>query len=102
MLPITVTAVNRRQARHLLADKSDICRARHAYVRVELEDDILHLARDLIQRRPSRGYDTVHLTSALRLKIGLGEEITFAAADERLLKQAEKLQFLNVETARVS
>ncbi|MEX0806003.1 MAG: type II toxin-antitoxin system VapC family toxin [Candidatus Binatia bacterium] len=76
----------------------------HAYLRVELGDDILLLARDLIQRHPLRGYDAVHLASALRLKIALGEEITFAAADERLLKaaEAEKLQFLNVETARVS
>jgi predicted nucleic acid-binding protein len=76
----------------------------HAYVRVGLEDDILLLARDLIQRRPLRGYDAVHLASALRLKIALGEEITFAAADERLLKaaEAENLEFLNVETADVS
>lgn len=76
----------------------------HAYLRVGLGDDILLLARDLIQRHPLRGYDAVHLASALRLKIALGEEITFAAADERLLKaaEAEKLQFLNVETARVS
>ena len=76
----------------------------HAYLRVELGDDVLLLARDLIQRHPLRGYDAVHLASALRLKIALGEEITFAAADERLLKaaEAEKLQFLNVETARVS
>ena len=76
----------------------------HAYVRVGLEDDILLLARDLIQRRPLRGYDAVHLASALRLKTALGKEITFAAADEQLLNasEAEKLQFLNVETARAS
>jgi len=76
----------------------------HAYLRVELEDDILLLARDLIQRRPLRGFDAVHLASALRLKVALGEEITFAASDERLLKaaEAEKLESLNVETALVS
>ena len=60
----------------------------HAYLRVELEDDILLLARDLIQRRPLRGFDAVHLASALRLKIVLGEEVTFAT-DGRLLKAAE-------------
>lgn len=76
----------------------------HAYLRVELEDDILLLARDLIQRRPLRGFDAVHLASALRLKIALGEEVTFAAADGRLLKAAEgeNLEPLNVETAAVS
>ena len=69
-----------------------------AYLRVELGDDILLLARDLIQRRPLRGFDAVHLASALRLKLALGETITFAAADERLLKaaEAENLEPLNV------
>jgi predicted nucleic acid-binding protein len=76
----------------------------HAYLRVELEDDILLLARDLIQRRPLRGFDAVHLASALRLKIALGEKVTFAAADGRLLKAAEgeNLEPLNVEIAAVS
>jgi predicted nucleic acid-binding protein len=76
----------------------------HAYVRVGLEDNVLILARDLIKRHPLRGYDAVHLASALGLKIALGEEITFAAADGRLLKaaEAEKLLPLNVETAPVS
>jgi hypothetical protein len=69
-----------------------------------LEDNVLLLARDLIQRRPLRGFDAVHLASALSLKIALGEEITFAAADGRLLKaaEAENLDPLNVEISRVS
>ena len=75
-----------------------------AYLRVELEDNILLLARDLVQRRPLRGYDAVHLASAISLKIALGEEIAFAAADGRLLKAAavENLDPLNVEVSRVS
>ena len=75
-----------------------------AYLRVELEDDILLLARDLIQRRPLRGFDAIHLASAVKLKIALSETITFAAADGRLLKaaEAENLKPLNVETALVS
>ena len=75
-----------------------------AYLRVELEDNVLLLARDLIQRRPLRGFDAVHLASALSLKIALGEVITFAAADGRLLKaaEAEHLEPLNVEISRVS
>jgi predicted nucleic acid-binding protein len=73
-----------------------------SYLRVELQDDILFLARDLVQRHPLRGFDSVHLASALSLKNALGEEITFAAADGRLLRaaEAEKLEPLNVETAR--
>ena len=74
-----------------------------AYLRVELQDDVLFLARDLIQRHPLKGFDAVHLASALSLRSALGEEITFAAADKRLLRAAgaEKLEPFNVETARV-
>lgn len=73
-----------------------------AYLRVELQDSILLLARDLIRRYPLRGFDAVHLASAVSLKAALGEDITFAAADARLLRAAaaENLESLNVETAR--
>ena len=72
-----------------------------AYVRVELNEGILVLACDLIQRHPLRGFDAVHLASALSLRNALGERITFVAADRRLLKAAEseKLDVLNIETA---
>ncbi len=72
-----------------------------AYIRVDLRDEILVLARDLIRRHPLRGFDAIHLASALSLKRALGEEITFTAADDRLLRaaKAERLRALNVETA---
>lgn len=75
-----------------------------AYIRVELRDEILQLARELIQRHPLRGFDAIHLASALSLKTGLGGDMTFAVADERLLRaaSAEELEALNVETARGS
>ena len=74
-----------------------------AYIRIDLRDEILLLARDLIQRHPLRGFDAIHLASALSLKDTLDEEITFAAADDRLLRaaEAERLRALNVETAKV-
>jgi predicted nucleic acid-binding protein len=70
-----------------------------AYVRLDLQDEILVLARDLIRRHPLRGFDAIHLASALSLKAALGEDVTFAAADERLLRaaRAERLRPLNVE-----
>lgn len=75
-----------------------------AYIRVDMRDEILLLARDLIQRHPLRGFDAIHLASALILKSALGEAITFAAADERLLQAAaaERLLALNVEKAQTS
>jgi len=70
-----------------------------AYIRVDLFDELLVIARDLIQRHPLRGYDAIHLASAISLKNGLGQQVSFSAADERLLRAAEKesLEVINVE-----
>lgn len=70
-----------------------------AYVRLDVQGEVLLLARDLIHRHPLRGSDAIHLASALSLKTALGEDVTFAAADERLLRaaRAERLQPLDVE-----
>jgi predicted nucleic acid-binding protein len=72
-----------------------------AYVRVDLHDEVLVLARDLLRRHPLKGFDAIHLASALSLSTALSEEITFAAADTRLLDaaRAERLRALNVERA---
>jgi len=71
-----------------------------AYVRLELTDEVLSIARELIRRYPLRGFDAIHVASALILQTNLGEPITFAGADERQLQAAarEKLASLNVET----
>lgn len=69
------------------------------YIRLELLDDLLLVARRVIQRHPLRGFDAIHLASALTLKNGTNQDITFAAADRRLLRaaQLERLRALNVE-----
>jgi predicted nucleic acid-binding protein len=70
-----------------------------AYVRVALRDDVLLLARDLIQRHPLRGFDAIHLASALILQAALAEDMTFVASDDRLLMaaRAERLRATNPE-----
>lgn len=72
-----------------------------SYVRVELQQNILFLARDLIQRHPLRGFDALHLASAISLARALAEPVTFVAADRRLLKagEAESLRVVDIETA---
>ncbi len=76
----------------------------NAYIRVELNDDLLMLARDLIGRHGLKGFDAIHLASAVSLKDAIGEEVTFAAADRRLLRAAaaEGLRAVNVEIQRNS
>lgn len=70
-----------------------------ACIQVELTDEVLRLARDVIQRRAIRGFDAIHVASALELKRRLSEEMTFAAADRPLLRAArsEGLSPLDVE-----
>jgi hypothetical protein len=72
-----------------------------SYVRVDLRDEILRLARDLIRQHPLRGFDAIHLASALSVKRAVGEDLTFGAVDVRLLRAAESegLTSINVEAA---
>jgi predicted nucleic acid-binding protein len=61
-----------------------------AYLRVDLADPLLLIIRDLVRRHPLRGFDAIHLASAIRLQQQLGEEIRIVASDERLLAAAEE------------
>lgn len=72
-----------------------------AYVRVELHGDVLDAARELIRRHGLRGFDGVHLASAAILQRGLGEPVTFVAADDRLLRaaSAERMATIDIEAA---
>lgn len=59
---------------------------------VGLSDDILHLAAELTQRRPLRGFDAIHLATALTLtqsftNAGL-PSLTFVSADASLCTSA--------------
>jgi predicted nucleic acid-binding protein len=72
-----------------------------SYSAVELREDILRSARDLIQHHAIRAADAIHLASALHFQAGVGQAVTFVATDNRLLRAAagEHLQTLNVEKA---
>ena len=69
------------------------------YLRIDLRDEVLRRARDLVRRHPLRAYDAVHLASALQLRADLEEPVTFVAADTRLLEAArrERLDTLDPE-----
>jgi predicted nucleic acid-binding protein len=77
-----VAAAYRRAARAFDADWQ-------GYGRVDLPDALLTLARDLVRRHPLRGFDAIHLASALHLRAAIGEEMRVIAADDRLLAAAE-------------
>ena len=70
-----------------------------SYIRVDLSDEILLTSRDVIPKHGLRGFDAVHLASAIHLMTAVEERIEFAAADKRLLDAAETegLRSIDVE-----
>jgi predicted nucleic acid-binding protein len=60
----------------------------------DVDDEVVELATDLTQRHPLRGYDAMHLATALILNRVLVKNmlpsLTFVAADNMLCKAAEK------------
>lgn len=74
------------------------------YLKIHLNEDVLGTARVVIQRHALRGFDGIHLASALTLQQGWDETVVVAAADQRLLRAAaaEGLATLNVETGEAA
>ncbi len=55
---------------------------------VEVTDLVVRTAGDLVERHPLRGFDAVHLASALALREDAGVEILFCCHDARLAAAA--------------
>ena len=71
-----------------------------AYVRVDVVDPLLFTVRELVRRHPLRGFDAIHLASALRLQELIGEGVWLIASDDRLLSAArdEGLETVDVRS----
>jgi predicted nucleic acid-binding protein len=61
-----------------------------ALLRVELAPDVLRSAGDLAEIYNLRGFDSIHLASALWLKARVSEPVDFAVFDQRLGAAASK------------
>lgn len=64
-----------------------------AWLRVELAPDVLRSAGDLTDTYALRGFDAIHLASALWLKARTADVVDFAAWDHRLGVAASKAGF---------
>ena len=75
-----------------------------AYLKIHLTEAVLGTARLVIQRHALRGFDGIHLASALTLQQGWDDTVVVAGADQRLLRAAaaEGLATLNVETGEAT
>ncbi len=68
------------------------------YLVIEVNEAIAHLAADLAQKHNLRGFDSLHLASAVFLKNRLpSRPVLFSSADKKLNKAA-KLEELKVES----
>ena len=54
------------------------------YLVVEVSEEVATLGGDLTDKHPLRGFDAIHLASALTLKTRLGSMITFSSSDHKL------------------
>lgn len=61
-------------------------------IHVELTQEVLTLAKGLLERHPLRAFDAIQLASALIFQKGIREPLPFVAADSRLLDAASAEQ----------
>jgi len=55
---------------------------------IAVDAGLVRAAGDLAERHPLRGFDAVHLASAIALRADTAEPVTFSSADGRLLTAA--------------
>lgn len=83
LAPRTLTAAY-RQARHSLDQDWP------SYLVIEVTDDVTKLAAQIAQKYRLRGFDCLHLASAVFLKKRLNRPIVFSSADAKLNAAARK------------
>ncbi len=62
----------------------------NSFIRVEVTDDLKEWIDKTVSRYPLRGFDAIHLASALIVHNSLPEEFLFACYDKKLLSAAHK------------
>jgi len=55
---------------------------------VDVSDSLVRLAGDLAERHGLRGFDAIHLASALVVQREGGQPVSFSARDDRLMEAA--------------
>jgi predicted nucleic acid-binding protein len=63
------------------------------YFVIEASEKVIKIAGDLIEKYSIRGFDSIHLASAMVLKKEINQNIDFMCWDNRLLEAAKKEGF---------
>jgi predicted nucleic acid-binding protein len=61
-----------------------------SYFVIEITDGLIRFAGDIAERYLLRGFDAIHLASAVHLKNKINSEIYFSSYDTRLNQSAER------------
>ncbi len=61
-----------------------------SFIRVEVNDELNQSIDRIIERHPLRGFDAIHLVSALIMHEKVSEDFLFACFDFRLVQAAKK------------
>ena len=61
----------------------------NSFIRVDVTDDLNEWIDKMVSRYPLRGFDAIHLASALIVRDRLSEDYLFACFDKKLLQAAQ-------------
>ena len=68
----------------------DLNREWENYFLIEVTDGLIRSAGDIAEKHLLRGFDSIHLASAINLKNKIGSEVYFSSTDEKLNQAAGK------------
>jgi predicted nucleic acid-binding protein len=68
----------------------DLNRDWESYYVIEVTDGLVRTAGDIAEKHLLRGFDSIHLSSAINLKRKIGSDVFFSSHDERLNRAASK------------
>jgi len=62
----------------------------NSYLILSLTEDMIRLAGNLAEKHALRGFDSIHLSSALKLRRELSSPVTFSCFDDNLQKASKR------------
>ncbi|MDN3515936.1 MAG: type II toxin-antitoxin system VapC family toxin [Candidatus Brocadia sp.] len=68
----------------------DLNREWESYFLIEVTDGLIRSAGDIAEKHLLRGFDSIHLASAVNLKCKIASEVYFSSNDEKLNQAAGK------------
>jgi len=84
--------LSREEYKHMV---EDLEKDWESYFIVEVSESVAKLGGELTDRHPLRGFDAIHLASALLLKNKTRSDVSFSCFDEKLKEAAQAEGLIN-------